>query len=105
MPYSIQMARLIMMNSCGRCEVPWVIEDERWSTRPLRYSTLIKWDHPKPSEVVRKYDASRHPDVLNGDKTEDDVLREFLDTFDVGGIVDGKVTRQELELLRAERVL
>ena len=51
----------------------------------------------EPSEVVRKYDASRHPDVLNGDKTEDDVLREFLDTFDVGGIVDGKVTRQEFE--------
>ena len=51
----------------------------------------------EPSEVVRKYDASQHPDVLKGDKTEDDVLREFLDTFDVGGIVDGKVTRQEFE--------
>jgi Ca2+-binding EF-hand superfamily protein len=49
----------------------------------------------EPSEVVAKYDASKHADVLQGKKTEQEVLREFLDTFDVGGVVDGKVTRQE----------
>ena len=47
------------------------------------------------SEVASKYDASKHPDVLAGRKTPDQVYREFLDTFDVGGEIDGKVTRQE----------
>lgn len=47
----------------------------------------------EPREVVAKYDAASHP--LRGDKSEQDVLREFLDTFDVGGVVDGKVTREE----------
>ena len=47
------------------------------------------------AEIAGKYDASKHPDVLAGRKTPDQVLREFLDTFDVGGEVDGKVTRQE----------
>ena len=42
------------------------------------------------------YDASKHPDVRAGKKTEDEVLAEFLDTFDVGDH-DGKVTVQEFE--------
>ena len=37
----------------------------------------------------------QHKDVVAGKKTEQECLREFLDTFDVGGVVDGKVTRQE----------
>ena len=41
------------------------------------------------------YDASKHPDVMTGKKTSDVVMREFLDTFDVGGVHDGKVTREE----------
>ena len=51
----------------------------------------------EPSEVVSKYDASKHPDVISGKKTSDEVLREFLDTFDVGGVIDGKVTAREFE--------
>ena len=43
------------------------------------------------------YDASVHPEVLDGKKTTGQVLREFLETFDVGGEVDGKVTPQEFE--------
>ncbi len=39
----------------------------------------------EPNDVVERYDASKHPDVLAGRKTPDDVFREFLDTFDVGG--------------------
>jgi hypothetical protein len=41
------------------------------------------------------YDASRHPDVITGSKTAQEVLREFLETFEVGGEVDGKVTLDE----------
>ena len=51
----------------------------------------------EPSEVVGKFDASRHPEVLKGAKTPDEVLREFLDTFDVGGVIDGKVTFEEFQ--------
>jgi Ca2+-binding EF-hand superfamily protein len=50
-----------------------------------------------PEDIVGVYDASKHPDVVSGQRSAADVLREFLDTFDVGGIVDGKVTRQEFE--------
>ena len=46
-------------------------------------------------EVASLYDASKHPDVIAGRKTSTDVLTEFLDTFDVGGVHDGKVTREE----------
>lgn len=35
--------------------------------------------------------------MLAGKRTPQDVLREFVDTFDVGGEVDGKVTRSEFE--------
>ena len=51
----------------------------------------------EPHEVVTKFDPSKHPEVLSGAKTKDQVLREFLDTFDVGGEKDGKVTRKEFE--------
>jgi Ca2+-binding EF-hand superfamily protein len=38
---------------------------------------------------------SKHPDVIAKRKTPSAVLREFLDTFDVGGTKDGCVTTQE----------
>jgi len=46
-------------------------------------------------EVASLYDASKHPDVLSGRKSAQDVKYEFLDTFDVGGVHDGKVTLGE----------
>jgi len=49
------------------------------------------------SEVATLYDASKHPDVIAGRKTANDVFHEFLDTFDVGGEKDGHVTRAEFE--------
>ena len=49
----------------------------------------------EPSDIAAAYDASKHPGVLSGATTPAAVLREFLDTFDVGGEVDGKVTREE----------
>lgn len=48
-------------------------------------------------EIASAYDASKHPEVLAKRKTANQVLREFLDTFDVGGVKDGKVTRQEFQ--------
>ena len=45
--------------------------------------------------MMDKYDASNHPDVVSGKKTKTAVLREFLETFEVGGEIDGKVTKEE----------
>ena len=48
-----------------------------------------------PIDIIDTYDTSKHPDVISGKKTKSQVLKEFLDTFDVGGEVDGKVTKDE----------
>jgi len=52
-------------------------------------------------DIKGTYDASRHPDVKSGKKTEDEILREFLETFEMhhnvlnGFDSDGKVTKEE----------
>lgn len=46
------------------------------------------------SDIIGVYDASKHPDVVQGRKSSSQVLREFLDTFDCGE-KDGIVTRTE----------
>lgn len=46
------------------------------------------------SDVTGVYDASKHPDVISGKKTEKEILAEFLDTFDSID-KDGKVTPDE----------
>ena len=53
------------------------------------------------SDIKSAYNAKMHPDVKKGEKTEDEVLAEFLDTFEVHhGLKhpedrDGKVTLRE----------
>jgi hypothetical protein len=34
-------------------------------------------------DIRQTYNAKQHPDVKQGKKTEDDVLMEFLDTFEI----------------------
>jgi Ca2+-binding EF-hand superfamily protein len=34
------------------------------------------------NDIKGVYDASHHPDVKTGKKTEDDILLEFLETFE-----------------------
>lgn len=41
------------------------------------------------------YNVKKHPKYLNGEWTEDQCLRRFLDTFDSRGSEDGKITRDE----------
>ena len=50
-----------------------------------------------PAELMEKYDASQHPDVLAGKKTETQALREWMTVFEVGGEEDGKVTFNEFQ--------
>ena len=40
------------------------------------------------------YNAAKNPLVLRGEKTEEEVMRDFLDSFD-SEVKDGKVTREE----------
>lgn len=53
-------------------------------------------------DVKGVYNASNHPDVKAGKKTEDEILGEFLSTFEThhsvmkGGVgLDGNVTQEE----------
>eukprot|EP00598_Pedospumella_elongata_P000506 CAMPEP_0184975600 /NCGR_PEP_ID=MMETSP1098-20130426/6811_1 /TAXON_ID=89044 /ORGANISM="Spumella elongata, Strain CCAP 955/1" /LENGTH=563 /DNA_ID=CAMNT_0027498359 /DNA_START=44 /DNA_END=1735 /DNA_ORIENTATION=+ len=46
------------------------------------------------NDISAKYNADKHPDVLAGRRSKDDVLREFLDTFDTID-KDGRVTTAE----------
>jgi Ca2+-binding EF-hand superfamily protein len=48
-----------------------------------------------PQDVLTRFDASRHPEVQGRVKTAEQVQREFLDTFDVGGVRPGLITREE----------
>uniref|UniRef100_T1DC58 Putative calcium-dependent protein kinase n=1 Tax=Cupiennius salei TaxID=6928 RepID=T1DC58_CUPSA len=41
------------------------------------------------------YSGKEHPDVIDGKKTEDEVLEEFLHSFDTPNKGDGKVSKQE----------
>jgi Ca2+-binding EF-hand superfamily protein len=47
-------------------------------------------------DIQEAYDASKHPDVLAGKRTQKAIMREFLDTFDQGD-KDGKVYPSEFK--------
>ena len=52
-------------------------------------------DSIDPQNLIAHFDASRHPEVLSRAKSAQAVQKEFLDTFDVGGEVPGRITRTE----------
>ncbi len=52
------------------------------------------------SDIKGTYSAKNHPDVKSGRKSEDEVLGDFLETFEMhlnlgGGVRDRKITREE----------
>ena len=49
------------------------------------------------ADIIDVYDVTHHPDYKAKKRTKEDILREMLDGFDVGGVKDGIVTRQEFE--------
>ena len=49
-------------------------------------------------DICDVYDTSRHPEVISKKKTKDQVLKEFLDAFVIGGMKsDGAVSREQFE--------
>jgi len=74
--------------------------------RNLVWQAFQKLDKDSSGEVTKSditgiYDASNHPDVREGKKTEEEVLTDFLDTFEIHssllhpGQHDHKVTFDE----------
>jgi len=64
------------------------------------WGKLLKFDKDGNGELsmdeLREcYSAKGHPDVKSGKKTEEEVLLEFIETFEVGGVVDGTITKDE----------
>lgn len=47
------------------------------------------------SLIVSQYDPTGHPDVFLGLKSPEAVMADLMDTFDMGGALQGKVTREE----------
>lgn len=53
----------------------------------LVLSAFAKLDKNKNSlieidDIIGTYNASKHPDVINGRRTEEEILGNFLDTFE-----------------------
>jgi hypothetical protein len=48
-----------------------------------------------PQDLISNYKSYRHPDVTAGYRSADEVQKEFLDSFDVGAVIPGKITRDE----------
>lgn len=51
----------------------------------------------EPEVLLSTYNAAQHPDVIGKKMSEESALSEFLNSFDVGSEVEGKVTRHEFE--------
>src|SRR5690242_8063198 len=49
----------------------------------------------KLSEIKKFYNAAKHPKVVSGEKTQDEILKEFMNVFDADK--DGNLTLAEFE--------
>jgi Ca2+-binding EF-hand superfamily protein len=72
------------------------MNDARMRLVGLAYSKLDKNGDGtvKLDDIAQIYNASRHPEVLQGKKTEEQVFREFISMWDTQ-VADGVVTLQE----------
>jgi len=48
-----------------------------------------------PEEIIDRFDPTQHPDVKNGLKKAQEIFRDFMRSFEVGGEVEGKITKNE----------
>ena len=81
------------MNSARRKYV-----DQAFSKLDLDKSGVVEFE-----EIKGLYNCKKHPDVLSGKKTEDEVYMDFMETFQMHSALKGKgtkdneITRQEFQ--------
>lgn len=63
--------------------------DQAYDKLDVNKDGMVKLD-----DIAAIYDASQHPDVMDGKKTEDEIFREFMDKWDTQE-KDGIITREE----------
>jgi len=79
------------------CSVSFVLQPPMSKARMvLIQKAFMKLDKTKDGEITVEdlrgvYNAKHHPKYQNGEWTEDDVFRKFLESFDTPGDADGKV--------------
>eukprot|EP01022_Parablepharisma_sp_SALTPOND_P016569 TRINITY_DN2460_c0_g1_i1.p1 TRINITY_DN2460_c0_g1~~TRINITY_DN2460_c0_g1_i1.p1 ORF type:complete len:776 (+),score=94.21 TRINITY_DN2460_c0_g1_i1:7353-9680(+) len=76
---------------------------KNWVTRAFKVLDIDNDGVVTLSEIKQKYNAKMHPDVKAGKKAEDEVLKEFMDTFQTHHNImmnkegDDQVTAEEFE--------
>jgi len=60
------------------------MNDKRKAIAKKAYAIMDtdKSDQLDINDIRQKYNAKQHPDVKSGKKTEEEILTEFLDTFE-----------------------
>ena len=50
------------------------------------------------TDLCESYDVTKHPDFMANKKTKDQVLKEFLNAFVIGGLKeDGMISREQFD--------
>lgn len=50
------------------------------------------------SDIIDKYDVTKHPEFLSKKKTKEKIMKEFLDAFVIGGMKDdGMISRKQFQ--------
>ena len=82
--------------------------DMNQKRKKLVDQAFSKLDHDKSgvvdmNEIKSLYNAKKHPDVIKGKKTEEEILTEFMETFQLHASIKGKgvkdtnITREEFQ--------
>jgi hypothetical protein len=97
--YLFVLSDVIEFSFVSFCDTQGQLNERRRGLVHLAFKKIDKDGNGEldVQDIISTYDASKHPDVIAGKRSAGEILREFLDTFDVGGQKDGKVSIQEFE--------
>eukprot|EP00999_Lentomonas_sp_LEN2_P002745 NODE_616_length_1325_cov_121.661937_g577_i0.p1 GENE.NODE_616_length_1325_cov_121.661937_g577_i0~~NODE_616_length_1325_cov_121.661937_g577_i0.p1 ORF type:complete len:405 (+),score=74.65 NODE_616_length_1325_cov_121.661937_g577_i0:43-1257(+) len=87
---SIRVGEFLRVLRGGLNPTRQAVVDEAYNSFDVDGSNTINLD-----DIRDRYDAANNPLVLQGTKTEQEVMKDFLRTFDSQSNPDGAVTREE----------